>query len=115
MKHLDSPTLQRLAKLCGMLGSSHDGERASAAALADRLIREHGLTWPDVIAAKPAQSVGADAHAAIALVLANLDLLNDWERGFIRDIAARTSFTEKQLAKLEVVAAKVRAHRGGGQ
>ncbi len=39
----------RLAKLCGLFGSDHDGERANAARLADQLIREPGLTWPDVI------------------------------------------------------------------
>jgi hypothetical protein len=39
----------RLIKLLGMLGSRHDGERASAALMADRLVREHGLTWSDVI------------------------------------------------------------------
>lgn len=39
----------RLAKLCGLFGSEHDGERAEAARQADGLIRRHGLTWRDVI------------------------------------------------------------------
>jgi hypothetical protein len=37
----------RLAKICGMFGSAHDGERAAAAALADGLIdrrASHGTT-----------------------------------------------------------------------
>lgn len=41
----------RLVKLLGMMGSAHDGERASAAALANRLVRDAGLQWDDVIAA----------------------------------------------------------------
>jgi hypothetical protein len=39
----------RLQKLCGLFGSQHDGERAAAAALADKLVRAAGLTWGDVI------------------------------------------------------------------
>jgi hypothetical protein len=41
----------RLVKLCGMLGSAHDGERAAAGLKADQLLRENGLRWPDVIGA----------------------------------------------------------------
>jgi hypothetical protein len=40
--------LDRLAKLCGMFGSAHAGERAAAAAKADQLVRNLGLTWFDV-------------------------------------------------------------------
>jgi hypothetical protein len=39
----------RLAKLCGMLGSSHDGESLAAGRAADALIRHAGLTWPSVL------------------------------------------------------------------
>jgi hypothetical protein len=45
----------RLAKLLGMLGSAHIGERAAAAAMADQLIREHGLTWSDVLGGSPSE------------------------------------------------------------
>ena len=38
-----------MAKLCGLLGSSHSGERAAAALKADQLLKAHGLRWPDVI------------------------------------------------------------------
>lgn len=43
---LDRP---RLAKLCGMFGSVHDGERANAAAAADRLVRGTGTTWQKIL------------------------------------------------------------------
>jgi hypothetical protein len=46
---LEPAVADRLAKLCGMLGSAHDGERAAAAAKADQLIRGLGLTWRDII------------------------------------------------------------------
>jgi hypothetical protein len=40
--------MARLVKLLGMLGSAYEGERANAAALIDRMIREHGLTWQQI-------------------------------------------------------------------
>ncbi len=54
MSAVSDPRLaDRLAKICGMFGSAHDGERAAAAALADNLIRSAGLTWHDVINLSP--------------------------------------------------------------
>jgi hypothetical protein len=47
---INPQTASRLAKLCGMFGSVHDGERASAAAMADALVKSLGLTWFQVIA-----------------------------------------------------------------
>ena len=49
---MPSPQLDRdkLAKLLGLLSSEHAGERASAGAIADRLVREAGLTWSAVVA-----------------------------------------------------------------
>jgi hypothetical protein len=39
----------RLDKLMLMLGSTHDGERSSAAGLITSLLKEHGLDWHDVV------------------------------------------------------------------
>ena len=39
---LDPNAAERLAKLCGLFGSEHDGERASAAAMADKLL---AIAW----------------------------------------------------------------------
>lgn len=39
-----------------MLGSSHAGERDNAGVLADRFVRERGLTWADILAAPPPPS-----------------------------------------------------------
>jgi hypothetical protein len=47
---LNVDTRLRLARLLGMTGSAHDGEVVNAARLADRLVRENGLTWRDVVA-----------------------------------------------------------------
>jgi hypothetical protein len=39
----------RFIGICGRLGSDHDGERASAAAMATRELRAANLTWADVL------------------------------------------------------------------
>ncbi len=36
-------------KLCGMLGSDQDGERATAARMATRFLHERSLTWDEVV------------------------------------------------------------------
>ena len=48
---MSAPALdrERLAKICGLFGSDHAGERAGAAAAADRLVRQAGLRWPDIL------------------------------------------------------------------
>ena len=50
MNALAEADRDRLARLLGMLGSDFDGEVANAGRLADRLVRNAGLTWPDVLA-----------------------------------------------------------------
>lgn len=42
-----------LAKVLGMLGSEHAGERAAAAAKADAMVKEAGLTWAQVLSGSP--------------------------------------------------------------
>ena len=41
----------RLAKVLGKLGSDHDGEVVAAGRRADRIVKDAGLTWPEVISA----------------------------------------------------------------
>ena len=82
---------ERLAKLCGMFGSDHPGERANAAAAADRMLRDAGLRWPDVImpalpAPTAAQTWAYTTDQAVGFVLERWDLLTDWEIGFAEGV-----------------------------
>jgi hypothetical protein len=99
----------RLVKLCGMLGSAHDGERAAAAALkADQPLRRHGLRWPDVIRipALPAatsppgriwrQPKYINRYAADYLVSCWPEVLTDWERAFCRQLGGQKRISRKQ-------------------
>src|SRR5690348_11476254 len=84
---------ERLVKSCGMLGSEYVGERAAAAAQADRLIRAAGLGWPDIILpALPPAPVETPAPTRpfsnpIEFVFANAECLSEWENGFIKSLA----------------------------
>ncbi|MFC4293552.1 hypothetical protein ACFO0A_00610 [Novosphingobium tardum] len=54
MSALDAAATARLVKFLGLLGSDHDGERATAGRMADLLVKAHGLTWADVISTRAA-------------------------------------------------------------
>ena len=46
---MEKEDARRLAKLCGLLGSDHDGERASAALMATKLLKMNDMTWSDLV------------------------------------------------------------------
>jgi hypothetical protein len=86
----------KLAKICGLLGSAHDGERASAAAKADALVRAAGLTWADVINVPPIiadaprirswRSTSTDWQKMAAFCHARREQLSQWDREFVRSM-----------------------------
>jgi hypothetical protein len=54
---------QRLARILGMLGSEHAGERASAGLQAEAFRKRHGLTWEEMIQGKTVYLGGAPPWA----------------------------------------------------
>ena len=95
----------RLAKLAGMFGSAHAGERANAAQMADRLVRDSGLTWFDVI--RPAAPAAEMSHErewreprnwreAITAALNHEGSLTDWESSFVRSLRTFRRLTPRQ-------------------
>ena len=113
MTALDERDLDLLEKILGRLGSDFDGERATAAAMAWRFLRERKLTWGDVLRPVPA-SHGALPTPAVGwrqLSVRCLDIddraktLSGWERKFLLSIRARfTPPTPKQRAVLDRIA-----------
>jgi hypothetical protein len=110
----------KLAKLLGMLGSDHPGERDNAAVAADRLVRQRGLTWPDVLQPQiveswtqppqpppppPDEPVGWRQIARQCLLYPQS--MNDWERHFLIDLSRRRSLSPKQMACLQRIADRV--------
>ena len=109
---LSTAVADRLAKLLGMLGSDHDGEVLNAARMADRVLRETGLTWADVIA-RPQVLAWREPETlseAIATALQHPDFLTDWETVFLKSLRRRRRISLKQERLVEDIVAKVRAH-----
>ncbi len=106
----------RLMKLCGMFGSDFEGERSNAARMADDLVRDAGLTWPDVIIpATKAPSVNGrvwreptTSHEMVMICLRFTEPLTDWEIDFLKSIAGRTRLSAKQQKVLDRILGKAR-------
>jgi len=47
----------RLARILGMLGSEHDGERAAAGLQAEAFRKRHGLTWAQLLTLPPIETI----------------------------------------------------------
>lgn len=121
MPDIPRPLLDRLAKICGRLSSDFDGERAAAALLATGLLRQHGLTWAELIAAAavPGQTHlerrvhGEGWRRTIGRCLDREEALTPWEIEFLRGVEQqrRDSPTPKQQSILDRIADRV---LGGG-
>ena len=112
-EHTTPVLLDKLAKVCARFGSNFDGERSTAAKLADQMVREAGLTWPDMIALRPPtrrRSWREPNHisSAVDMCLAFPIPLTEWERGFAASVASCARFTAKQKAVMERIIDKCR-------
>jgi hypothetical protein len=120
---LDPHSADRLRKLCGMLGSQHDGERAAAAQAADRLVRELGLTWSEIIAPpivpdqwQPARcwrASNTDWQRMAQFCHARRWSLSQRQREFVESVLNWRELSEKQKDWLTAIYAHL--HRGAGQ
>jgi hypothetical protein len=104
---------EMLAKLCGMFGSDHAGERANAAAAADKLVRQAGLRWPDVILpllpAPPRKRDLASLDDVLRYCDECADALTPWERQFAASLRRqRSPISGKQAAILDQIIEKLR-------
>jgi hypothetical protein len=63
---------ERFVRVIAMVGSAHDGEALTAARLAERLLRDGGLTWADLL--KPHAELNVAVDAAQALLAENEQL-----------------------------------------
>lgn len=108
-------TVDKLAKICAMLSSPHDGERASAALLATQIISDLDLTWNEVVHRAfqergEVKSVEFDErppgwHVGYCrwLISNRGNVLNKWQMQFLNDLVQRyghARLTKKQVACL---------------
>ena len=93
---LDRDALERLAKILGYLGSTHDSERAVAAQKAHEFIRRHGLQWSDILIAYTQPEPHWRQKALVCF--RNMAALNQTERKFVKSMLTwRGLPSEKQL------------------
>src|SRR5262245_22603529 len=102
---LNPKAAERLVKLCGLLGSTHDGERAAAGKLADEFIKQLGLNWSDVIVQPPAEW----QHMA-AVCGRRWPELSERERDFLTNIQRlRKPPSDRQLEWLQSIFDRLQA------
>ncbi len=111
-------------KMCGMLGSEHDGERATAARMATVFLRERSLTWDKVVPSvvtpqsrarpvPPARSgdgfKSLDWRADLAMCRNRRWLLTAFEDDLIRSLTRYRRFpTVSEAASLAKTATRLR-------
>jgi hypothetical protein len=110
----------RLVKLLGMMGSSHDGEALAAARLAERLRAAAGMTWAEIVKSKSSSLRSRSSldwpkstAQAIEFCIERVALLSTWDRNFLKSIARRSPrhLSEKQLGVLARMVRTVMAGR----
>jgi hypothetical protein len=103
-------TRAKLAKLLGMLGSDHAGERDAAGLAAHRLVQQAGVSWRQVLeppAIEKALPELGTWRATVAECLARPDSLRPWEVGFLRDLPGFRRLSTKQRYTLKEIADRV--------
>jgi hypothetical protein len=111
----------RLARLLGMVGSTHDGEALNAARLADKLVRQMGVSWSEILAdpasAAPNVLIGWPARWRSALQACGQHgaRLGERERSFVESLATyKRTPSPKQLVWLRSITERV-IEAGGGR
>src|SRR4051794_19698248 len=101
--------LHRLARICGLFGSDHDGEALAAARQAEKIRQKVGLTWEELLvpsirqrAKDPPPEELADWRWACHFCLERSQWLRRWELEFVATVARYTKPpSAKQLTILQ--------------
>lgn len=110
---MSAPAIDRekLVRVLGMLGSAHDGEVAAAGRAADKLVRESGLRWGDVVLSPLAPSTReiASNEDAVDFCIDHPHELTSWEFKFVWSLYhQRYPLTQKQRQTLAGIVEKIR-------
>ena len=109
--------LRRLTRVCGLLGSEHDGEALAAARQAEKIRKKLGLTWDELLvpsirqrSADPPLEELTDWQAACLFCLEHFQSLTSWELDFVANVARYTKPPSlKQWSVLYRLVAKCRS------
>jgi hypothetical protein len=99
--------LRRLARVCGLLGSDHDGEALAAARQAEKLRKKVGLTWDELLVPSPRPRSRdpppedlTDWRWACHFCLEHYHSLTSWELDFVATVAR---YTKPPSAKQRII------------
>ena len=114
MSNLSSGDRSMLAKVLGMLGSSHDGEVVNAARKAHEMLKAKGVTWPAVLGLDDMQQdqpAPEPYHLTLAreLLGKGKGIITRWEYNFLIGIMGHKVLKQKQIETLDGIAAKIDA------
>jgi hypothetical protein len=91
--------LEKVGRVIAMVGSSHEGEALTALRLADRMLRDAGMRWEDLLAPFHQLEIATEAaailHAENTALKSELDHLQDTGTAIAiwQDIGATSSNT----------------------
>lgn len=130
---LSSADQRRVILSAGLLKSDHAGEVVNAARAIDNILQKGNLDLVGVLRrglAPPSPELPAGdkfrghsrskvepvdlrtRHQTIArMCLAYSELLDEWERGFLNNLAAAPRITDKQRSRLQAIEAKIERSR----
>jgi hypothetical protein len=100
----------KLAKLLGLLGSTHAGERDAAALASQRFLEQRGLTWRAVLeppAVEHQQPQMGIWRQTCARCLEHRASLRAWEANFLTDLPKFRRLSTKQRYCLQTIADRV--------
>ena len=108
--------LRRLARVCGLFGSEHDGEALAAARQAEKIRQKVGLTWEELLmpstrqrTADPSPEDLTDWRWACHFCLERYHSLTSWELDFVATVARYTKPpSAKQMIILQRLVARCR-------
>lgn len=124
---LSASDRDRLVKVLRLMSSDQDGERAAAAMMASRMVRDRGLDWDGLLqpacslayrtSARPAPRTATDDarrwHRQIFFLLDREESLTAWEVSFVRSAAVRGRLTQRQVEVLVQIHARVSGAEAG--
>src|SRR3954464_5981760 len=107
---------QRLARICGLFGSDHDGEALAAARQAEKLRQKVGLTWEELLVPSirrrskdPPPDDPTNWRWACYFCLERYWLLTSWELDFVATVTHYQKLpSAKQLIILQRLVARCR-------
>ena len=108
--------LQRLARVCGLFGSDHDGEALAAARQAEKIRKKLGVTWDELLVPSPRPRAAdlapeelTDWRWACHFCLERSWWLTRWELDFVATVARyQKPPSAKQLIILHRLVARCR-------